>query len=376
MTARQPQQVDGRLKVLRIVLSIGETNAAYNQFSLPLVDKQNITICTYFASKFKPTDKITLFQGNNTLRGFFRALRSALAVSCYDVVHTHSSHVGVFYLAATLFKSRKVAPRAIFTLHNSFSAYKARHKLLLIPVFLFSAKVVCCGQASYDSVPRLYRWLARDRLCRISNGVNLDRVDEVVRRERETRGDDQFSLLTVGRLIEVKNPFVLLESLRESDDRESRLTFIGEGHLRDDLSKWIRKFNFHDRVKLTGLIPREQVYRHLLGSDVFVSTSRVEGMPIAVLEAMACRCPVILSDIPSHREVADSVDFIPLIDPDDIKGFAEEIQRFRRMPVKDRVQIGLRCRELVEQKFSLNAMLDAYNAVYSEVCNGRPLSAR
>jgi glycosyltransferase involved in cell wall biosynthesis len=58
------------------------------------------------------------------------------------------------------------------------------------------------------------------------------------------------------------------------------------------------------------------------------------------MEAMACGRPVILSDIPPHREIAEGVDFIPLIKPDDVSGFAQEINKFSEMPVSERTMIG------------------------------------
>jgi glycosyltransferase involved in cell wall biosynthesis len=353
-----------------LVLSIGETNAAYNQFTLPLVDHQDITICTYFKSAFKPSDKITLFEGDNTITGFLRVLNAALAAKRYDVVHTHSSHVGLFFLIATLFRSLKDTPPAVLTLHSSFPNYKLKHKALLIPVFVASRKLICCSRASYDSVPGLYRWLARDKLCMIRNGVNLNRIDETLQREPRLSKHNQFTVVSVGRLIDVKNPLLLLEAFRNSGDSNSRLIFVGEGDLRDGLSKQIREFDAQDRIKLTGVMPREEVYRYLVRSDVFVSTSTVEGMPMAVLEAMACRCPVVLSDIPAHREIAEGVDFIPLLEPNDVKGFAEQIQRFRRMSGDEIAEIGERCRQLVEQQFDLKSMLDAYTAKYTEICRG------
>ena len=83
-----------KLRILHIVLSIGETNNTYNEHCLPLVEERDITICTYFRSKIIPPTPITLFDGNNTVRGFLRNLTAALNEKEYDIIHAHSPHVG------------------------------------------------------------------------------------------------------------------------------------------------------------------------------------------------------------------------------------------------------------------------------------------
>jgi glycosyltransferase involved in cell wall biosynthesis len=87
-------------------------------------------------------------------------------------------------------------------------------------------------------------------------------------------------------------------------------------------------------------------------------------MPVAVLEAMACGCPVVLSDIQPLREIARGAVFIPLLDPDDRAGFAREIERFRRMTSEERRAIGRRCRELVHSRFSIADMHSTLSTVY------------
>lgn len=85
---------------------------------------------------------------------------------------------------------------------------------------------------------------------------------------------------------------------------------------------------------------------------------------------MACRCPVLLSDIPPHREIAAGVDYIPLIQPDDAVGFAQEIDRFGRMPRLERAKIGEQCRKLVEARFNLAVMLRGYETAYAQLVHG------
>ncbi len=85
---------------------------------------------------------------------------------------------------------------------------------------------------------------------------------------------------------------------------------------------------------------------------------------------MACRCPVLLSDIPPHREIAEGVDFIPLVQTEDVAGFAREIKKFREMTPSQRAAIGEKCRKLVEDRFSLPAMHAGYAEVYSEITGG------
>lgn len=354
------------LTILRLLLGIGEMSAPYNQFSLPLLDKQNITICTYFKSDLTPPKEITFFEGDDSLTGFFRVLKAALAEKEYDIVHAHTQHVAFFYLVANIMYGPFATP-TVYTQHDSYQNEKLRSKLLLVPVFAFFQRVVCCGKASFESFTVFFRWLAGDRLCAIQNGLDIARVDRIVGNNRRFLQKGNFTVVAISRLAKIKNLFTVLSAFQQSDDQASRLVFIGKGPLLDLLTARSKESGLGKRIELTGLIPRNKVYEYLTQADLFISASRGEGLPIAVLEAMTCRCPVLLSDIPPHREIADGADFVPLIQPDDVAGFAQEIKRFRQMSSSERVEIAEKCRELVEERFSLTAMHKGYEKVYSQV---------
>lgn len=355
------------LKILQILLTLKETSGPYNQHSLAVSDRHHIAICTYFKPRLNVSKAIALFEGDDSLRGFFRALKTALAAKDYDIIHTHFPHVGFLLVIANLFMPGKFMSCTVHSVQNSYQNYKFRNKLLLLPVFAFFRRVVCCSQACFESYPGFYKWLAGDRLCYIPNGVDIDRVDRVIEKPWRYSPNGHYTVASVGRLIPIKNPLCVLSAFQQSADQASRLVFIGEGHLRGLLVKAIKDRDLAGQVELTGLIPRDRVFESLSKADVVISASRGEGLPHAVIEAMACGCPVILSDIAPHREIAGDAGFIPLIPPDDVAGFAREMQRYKQMPAAARAEIGAKCRKLVEERFSLATMQNRYEEVFAQV---------
>ena len=368
MSLPRPNQ---RLRILHIILSLKPTNGQYNEHCLPMLNRRDITICTYFKSEITPPPGITLFDGDNTLRGFHRALRSALEGREYDVIHVHTPHAGVLLLMTLLITGqyKKRISSTVHTIQNSYQNFKLRNKLLFIPSFPFYRRLVFCSHASYESFPGFFKWLGGNRMHVVQNAVDLERIDRAANVE-PAADPDRFTIATVG-LIHMKNPLTVLEAFRQSHDRASRLVFIGEGNLRHVLAQEIEKSGLKDNVRLTGLIERDSVFEYFKRADLFVSASWGEGLPVAVLEAMACRRPVILSDIPPHREIAEGVDFIPLIKPDDIAGFAREIKKFREMSASERAVVGQNCRKLIEQRFSLPAMHAGYDEIYAQISGTR-----
>ena len=360
---------DGRrIRVLHVILVLGETNSQYNEHCLPQKEVLDISICTYFEPRLTPPPEIALHAGDGTLRGFFRALGRALAAKEYDVIHAHSPHTATLVTLALGLRPRRwrLRRRLVYTVHDSFHDYKPRNKVLMLPAFALWPWVVFCGGAAYESYPRSWRRLVGRRTRIVRNGADLERVERAV--SGVTRSPNgSFEVVSISRLEPVKDPLTLLSSFRQIAGNGSRLAFIGDGSLEPALADRVRALGLEDRVELTGIIPRDQVFVRCARADLFVSASRGEGLPIAVIEAMASGCPVVLSDIPPHREVADGVDFIPFVAPGDVQGFARELDRLREMPASERVELGRKCRELAYSRFSLPRMLEGYDEIYHEV---------
>ena len=366
MAGEGPQR---KIRVLHLILMVGETNSQYNEHCLPLIGVQDLSICTYFVPQLTPPREIALFAGDGSLRGFFRALRAALDAKEYDVVHAHAPQSGVLLVLALLawWRFGPLRSSMVYTVHDSFYDYKPRNQAMMVIALATFKRLTFCSRAAYDSLPRVWKRLVRNRWRVVQNGADIERVDRAIETGAMARHDESFIIISVGRLENVKDPVALLDAFAQTADAKSRLVYIGAGSLESDLAERVTALGLENRILLTGLIPRDEVFMRCASADVFVSTSHGEGLPVAVMEAMASRCPVILSDIPPHREVADGADFIPLIAPGDVAGFAREIQRYRDMSPEERLEIGRRCRDHVTARFALPIMHAGIEAVYREL---------
>lgn len=144
----------------------------------------------------------------------------------------------------------------------------------------------------------------------VPNGVPLEAVDAVSPMPRAELGvgvDDEL-LVYVGRLAEQKNVPLLMQVIIESIARRPRLHAVicGIGPLTAAARELAMRSPFAARIHFRGFV--DDVWRVMKTADVFLSTSQIEGCPNTVMEAMACGCPMVLSNIPQHREfVSDDV---------------------------------------------------------------------
>lgn len=354
------------ISILRLQLDISETSSPYNQFSLAWADQHQITLCTYFRPIIDVASGLEVFSGDATLVGFRRALKAALATQPYDVIHAHSPHVGALFILLNLWRPW-LFRSTVYTVHTSYPNYKLRNKLLTVIVFLFFHRIVFCSKSSHESFPRFFRWMVRHRSHVISNGVDIERVDRASQPTLTQESSERLMLVVIGRFVPSKNFMTILDAFRQSDYDTNQLVFIGDGPLRGEIEAHIKTSGLAEHVAITGMLPRDDVYRYLVQADLFISASEIEGMPVSVLEAMLARCPVILSDIPPHRELVHGLDEISLIDPSDASALARELKRFLQMPAADRLAIGERNRQHVVTHYSLTQMHQAYERVYAEV---------
>jgi glycosyltransferase involved in cell wall biosynthesis len=169
-----------------------------------------------------------------------------------------------------------------------------------------------------------------------------------------------------GRLEPMKNLERLIEALALVMQRQ-RLTvvFCGDGSMRWKLEEQSRRLGIADRLHFAGNIPVDDVWSLMKRADVFTFVSEVEGLPNAVMEAMACGAPLLVSDIPAHRDFLDerSARFAA---PDDIQAIADGICKVLSQP-RHQSQLAQAAREEAE-RWSISELAKQYDRIYEQVC--------
>ncbi len=209
------------------------------------------------------------------------------------------------------------------------------------------------------------------RVVQIYNGVDAQRFHPAVRREPipgcPFNDEGLWIVGTVGRMQAVKNQVHLVRSfihaLQTTPElrQRLRLVMIGGGPLRDESLTLLEHAGCADLAWLPG--ERNDVPDILRGLDCFVLPSLAEGISNTILEAMACGLPVIATDVGGNAELIVAGTTGALVASGDVPAMAAEIGRLAQQD-EQTTEMGRAGRHLVEEKFSMEAMVRQYQSLY------------
>jgi len=280
-----------------------------------------------------------------------------------DVVQTH--HLTQLIYGAL--GARLAGATLVHVEHETFSLRSARARHRLRALSFFCDRVVAVGEEIRDFLVGEVR-IARSRVALIRNGIDLARYRPGRRDFRRRIGlpVTERWIGQIARLEEEKDQATLLRAFASVRARhaDTRLVLVGDGSLRASLEELARSLGVEAAVSFLGA--RSDVADLLPELDVFVLSSIREGLPLALLEAMACGVPVVATAIGNIPRVVRDGENGDLVPPADERALAAAVGRTLDSP--DRASaLGAAARAWVAQEYGLDATVRRYQELYDEL---------
>ncbi|MFB1052061.1 glycosyltransferase family 4 protein [Paraliobacillus sp. JSM ZJ581] len=250
------------------------------------------------------------FKKNNILA--YRQLKKIIKNNNYKLVHCHTPMGGAITRLASLAARRK-GLKVIYTAHgfHFFKGAPKKNWLLYYPIekvlSRFTDTLITINEEDYNLAIKKFK-VSKIELV---NGVGVDlsrfqpQTNQLKSELRKKLGykDDDFLVIYVGELSYRKHQDTIIKSinLMKEDIPNLKLILVGEGDYYYRYAKLIESLNLTNTVQLLGY--RTDVLELMLISDVAVSSSRQEGLPVNVMEAMAVGLPVIVSNCRGNNDL-------------------------------------------------------------------------
>ena len=200
----------------------------------------------------------------------------------------------------------------------------------------------------------------------VPNSVPIDEIEKTKPLSRETQGirADQEIILFAGRLTKAKNLQVLFPALEIVVRKRPQAIAIicGTGEQLGEWQQWLAVRHLTNQIKMMGYVT--ELWAWMKDADLFISPSLFEGQPNTVLEAMASRCPLVVSDIPQHRAFVDDRSAY-IVSVEDAEGLVAATIRVLENRAEAR-QKSERAFEIVSQ-YTPQANVAQYDRIYRDI---------
>ena len=338
-----------------------------------------------------PILRIPAFRRYDKARGPEWAFRNAITLfkkrKDYDVLHCHggdSWFVLFGVLVAKILGKRILMEMVLVDADDPCAIAKSMGRLGL---FLFSLSDIMVSKSTALSEKYIESILPVSKLRKIPYGVDTNffrpvksEVEKLELRKRLALPVSRKIATFVGFMDERKGVDHLVEAWRHVIEKRSDATLVLIGPLGKEekqadqifvreLQQQIRDWEIEDKVIFTGHILNVDEY--LIASDVFTFASHQEGLPNAVLEAMACGLPCLTFNIPGISEdiITNGEDGIIIYDRN-LQEFSEALLKL--LSDEDfAAKLGARARNKIVEKFSIDVIIDQYLELYSEMLRSR-----
>ena len=286
----------------------------------------------------------------------------------YDIVHCHSPVGGVVARLACR-KARKNGTKVLYTAHG-FHFFKGASKtawLVYYPIekmcSYFTDVLITINQEDHQRAAELH---AKQNVYIPGVGVNTQEfrkieINTAKKRAQLGIAEGDFLFISVGELSHRKNHETAIRALAKIEDSTCKYLIAGTGPLDSQLKQLVDKLGLKERVIFAGY--RSDIKELLHASNAFVFPSIQEGLPVALMEAMAVGLPVVCSRIRGNVDLVEDGQGGYLYTPMDVDGFAEGMKKLVHNELSSMGMVNM---ELME-KFDIRTVNTEMEKIYRSV---------
>jgi len=284
-----------------------------------------------------------------------------------DVVHSHMVHAN---LLARIVRPLAPFPVLVCTAHSIDEGGRLREVLyrLTDPFCDLTTQVSQAGLERYVHVGAV----PRHKICYIPNGVDTERFKPNLEdrlKVRKELGVEGFVWLAVGRFDPPKDYPNMLQAFARVVHKHlnTMLLIAGDGPLRKTMENMTRELGVEKHVKFLGI--RRDIPQLMNAADAYVMSSEWEGMPMVLLEASACGLPIVATNVGGNAEIVLDGQTGFLVPPKSPEALSQAMLRMMDLPEEVREKMGKQARKHIESNFSLDRIVDCWEALYYELLN-------
>jgi len=273
----------------------------------------------------------------------YKQLCSIFKKENYDIIICHTP------MGATLTRlagKNTNAKKIIYMAHgfhffeNSSLKSKIIYKNMEKILSKYTDKIITINSEDFNAAKKFK--LKENGNVYIVNGIGVDtakikntNIDTTLKRKEFGISEDKCIVLTIGEFIKRKNYETTIKAFSNLKDDNYILIICGRGKLENDLKQMVKNLNVENKVIFAGF--RKDINEIIKMSDIFIFPSFQEGLPVAVMEAMAGGLPVVCSNVRGNRDLIKNNDGGFVIECTDINGFTTALEKLKDKNLREKM---------------------------------------
>lgn len=300
----------------------------------------------------------------------FKELKKVIDGNAFDLIHCHTPAASMLTRLAAI-NARKKGAVVMYTCHgfHFHNAAPKKNWLIYYPVERFCSNfcdyIVTINKEDYHRAQKFHA-----KNVRYIPGVGVDiskikstSVDKAAYKRLIGLPENCVMLLSVGEMIERKNHEVIIRALGKLQDERIYYVICGKGPLKDHLEQLAMNLNLTSHIVFLGF--RTDIPELCNTADISAFPSRIEGLGLAGIEAMAAGVPLVSSNVHGILDYVIDGKTGYACDPDDVEGFAKAIKKLADEPLL-RQEMKNNCLKAVEP-FEIHNALRSMWDIYDEI---------